>query len=105
MSNILTDGSEHYKPRLWRIVEGEVVEESDVVVHTFNVGDTEDPDLIAGFQILDWQESEAGQWVMNNCIDKPYWLRGLDQLFYGYQYRIVARLTKQNQTFFELKYK
>lgn len=104
-TDYLRDGSEHYKPRKWRVVGDQVIEESDVVVHVFNVGDTEDPDLVAGFQIMDWQKSASGHWVNENCIGEPYWVRALDHNSYGYQYRIVARLTKQNQTFFELKFK
>jgi hypothetical protein len=105
MSRIRPDGSHLYQPRRCRLVGDTVVEESDVVVHVFNVGDAEDPDLIAGFQIMDWQKSEAGYWVNNNCIGEVYWIRALDHLSYGYQYRIVARLTKQNETFFKLKFK
>jgi hypothetical protein len=105
VTDFIKDGKEHYKPRLWRIVDGVDIEESDVVVHIFNISDTEDPDLIAGFQIMDWQKSAAGQWVNENLIGELYWVRGLDHNSYGYQYRIVARLTKQNETFFKLKFK
>jgi hypothetical protein len=105
MSKLFADGSQYYKPHLSRLVEGAVVEESDVVVHIFGIGDAEDPDLVAGFQIMDWQNSAAGQWVNENCIGELYWVRGLDHLSYGYQYRIVARLSKQNETFFKLKFK
>jgi hypothetical protein len=104
-TNFSKDGSEHYKPTRVRVIDGVAVEESDVVVHTFSISDTEDPDLIAGFQMMDWQNSAAGQWINENLIGELYWVRGLDHLSYGYQYRIVARLTKQNETFFKLKFK
>lgn len=105
ITNFDKDGTEHYKPRRWRVVDGVAIEESDVIVHTFMVSDTEDPDLVAGFSIQDWQKSEKGRWVYDHCIESPYWVRMMDQLAYGYRYRIFARLTKQNQTFFELKFK
>ena len=105
VTNFTKDGSEHYKPRRWREVDGVAVEESDVVVHHFFVGDTEDPDLVAGFSIQDWQKSEQGRWVYEHCVEEPYWVRMIDHFAYGYQYKILARLTKQNQTFFELKFK
>ena len=52
VTNFVTDGSENYKPRRIRVIDGVAVEESDVLVHEFTVGDTEDPDLIAGFSRL-----------------------------------------------------
>lgn len=105
VTNFVTDGSENYKPRRFRVIDGVAVEESDVLVHEFTVGDTEDPDLIAGFSIQDWQKSEQGRWVYDNCVESPYWVRMMDHLAWGYQYRIFARMTKQNETFFELKFK
>jgi hypothetical protein len=105
VTNFFKDGTENYKPSRVRIVGDRAIEESDVVVHIFNIGDTEDPDLIAGLQMMDWQNSEPGQWINKNCIGELYWMRMMDHLSYGYQYRIVARLTKQNETFFKLKFK
>jgi hypothetical protein len=100
-----TDGSEHYKPPRCRLVDGVVVEESDVVVHQFSIGDSDDPDIIAGFNLAKWQDSEAGQWVFEHCVGEPYWVRSMNTWSYAYQYRIMARLRKQDQTFFELKFR
>lgn len=105
VTNFSKDGTEYRKPRRVRVIDGVAVEESDVVVFTFTVGDTEDPDLIAGFNIQDWQKSELGRWVYEHCVEPPYWIRRMDLMSYGYQYVIMARLTKQNETFFKLKYK
>lgn len=105
ITNFAKDGTEHYKPCRVRVVNGIAIEESDVLVHEFTVGDTEDPDLIAGFSIQDWQKSESGRWVYEHCAEHPYWVRMMDLMAYGYQYRIFARMNKQNETFFKLKYK
>jgi hypothetical protein len=78
---------------------------TEIVVHTFNVGDVEDPDILAGEPIYDWQQTEAGKWVMENAFEKPSWHRHLDYSIYGYRYQIRARLTPEQITFFELKYK
>ena len=99
------DGSEHYKPQRVRVVDNVAVEESDVAVYSFVIGDTEDPDLIAGFSIQDWQKSESGRWVYEHCVEPPYWVRSIDYIGFGYRYQIVARLSKQNETFFKLKFK
>ena len=68
------------------------------------MGDVEDPDLYAAGPILDWQKSPAGEFVMEHAVEKPYWIRQVDHSSYGYQYRIIARLSEQNQTFFRLKF-
>jgi hypothetical protein len=104
-TNLSKDGTENYKPRRFRVVGDQVIEESDVVVHSFMVGDAEDPDLVAGFSIQDWQKSEQGRWVYEHCTETPYWRRVLDHYAFGYQYKILARMTKQNETFFKLKFK
>jgi hypothetical protein len=100
-----TDGSEHYKPRSFKLVGDEVVEESDVMVHQFAIGDSDDPDIIAGFNLAEWQNSEAGRWVFEHCVGEPYWVRSMNTWTYAYQYRIMARLRKQDQTFFELRFR
>jgi hypothetical protein len=69
------------------------------------VNDVDDPDVYAGQPIYDWEQSEAGKWVMKNAYDKPSWHRQIDYTSYGYKYIIKADLTPEQITFFELKYK
>jgi uncharacterized protein YycO len=94
----------HYKPQSVRVVGDKAIEESDVMIARFAVADVDDPDIVAEVHISEWQNTEAGQWVFEHCVDKPYWVRSLDIWSYAYQYRIMARLRKQDQTFFELKF-
>lgn len=63
-----------------------------VVVHTFQMGDVEDPDLYAADPMIKWENSEAGQWVMTNAIDVPEWFRMVDSNSFGYRYEIRAKL-------------
>jgi hypothetical protein len=91
--------------RIWQSEDGKDIITSNVVVYTFTMGDVDDPDLYAGSSIYDWQQSEAGKWVMENAIQKPSWHRNFDIYAYGYQYQIRADLTDEQITFFELKYK
>jgi hypothetical protein len=78
---------------------------TEIVVHTFSVGDSEDPDLYAGESLWNWQQSESGKWVMENAFEKPSWHRHNDHMSYSYKYQIRARLTPEQITFFELKFK
>jgi hypothetical protein len=95
----------NYKAEEYRIINDHVVRFSDICVHEFTMGDVEDPDLYAAQPIWEWQESEAGKFVMEHAVESPYWIRQVDHSSYGHQYQIMARLSEQNQTFFRLKFK
>lgn len=75
-----------------------------IVVHRFSLGDVEDPDLYAAQPLWEWQQSEQGQWVMEHSIEEPLWERYWDNAQYNQVYRIVAKLTEENATFFQLKW-
>ena len=93
-----------FKPPEWREVNGQAVKYSDVVVHSFGMGDVDDPDLYAAEPMYQWQQSEAGQWVMAHAVETPFWHRHVDPYSYGYRYYIVARLSEKDQTFWTLKW-
>jgi len=93
-----------YQPPEYRVIDDRVVRISNIVVHTFSMGDVEDPDLYAAQPLSEWQDSEAGKFVMAHAVEKPYWTRTIDQFSYGYQYVIVARMREPDQTFFKLKF-
>ena len=96
-----------FAPRLAaeiKILDGKPVRFRDVCVHEIKMGDVEDPDLCVASPIWDWQNSDAGQFVMEHAEDKPYWTRHTDPSIYGHLYRIMARLSEQNETFWRLKW-
>jgi hypothetical protein len=93
-----------YQPPEYQVIDDRVVRISNLVVHEFSMGDVEDPDLYAAQPISEWQDSEAGRFVMEHAVEKPYWTRSIDQLSYGYRYVIVARMKEPDQTFFKLKF-
>jgi hypothetical protein len=74
------------------------------VVHTIRMGDVEDPDLFVAQPIWEWQETEAGKWIMENSNPTPSWHRNHDIYNYGYTYQIRAYLTHKQLTFWKLKY-
>ena len=75
-----------------------------VVVHKFDMSDVEDPDIYAAGPILDWERSEAGQFVMKHAVDKPEWHRHMDSMFMGYRYIIIAELEAKKLSEFYLKW-
>lgn len=76
----------------------------EVVVHSFRMGDVEDPDLYAGQSLIEWERSEAGQWVMKNAVETPSWHRMADPMTFGYRYQIRAKLQGPALTEWLLKY-
>ena len=105
MAKYLSEQSNLSKPREVKVIDGVAVVYSDVVVHHFPMGDVEDPDLYAAQPLSDWQDSEAGKFVMAHAVEPPYWTRMIDNHSYGWRYAIVARMRESDQTFFRLKFK
>jgi hypothetical protein len=75
-----------------------------VVVHTFQMGDVEDPDLYAAEPLLAWQNSEMGQWVMERSVEVPMWNRMADPVSFGYMFSITANLKGIDYTFWQMKW-
>ena len=73
------------------------------VVHYIKMGDVEDPDLFVAQPIYEWQQTEAGKWIMENSNPTPSWHRNNDLYNYGYVYQIRAYLTHKQLTFWKLK--
>jgi hypothetical protein len=86
------------------LIEGKYVKIKEFVVHTFGMGDVEDPDLYAAQPLYEWQESEMGKWVMENAVETPSWHRHADPYNYGYRYAIKAKLKDVDYTFWCLKW-
>jgi hypothetical protein len=92
-------GSVRYK------VENDVVKEiHKVTVHTFSVGDVEDPEIYAAGPIFDWERSEAGQFVMKHAVNIPSYHSQPDYNSFGYRYAIVAELEAKKLSEFYLRW-
>jgi len=108
------DQSKHWRAEEVKIIGDRAVRFSDVCVHEFSVGDVEDhefsigdvegPEIYAAGPLWDWQESDAGKWIMENAVEKPYYIKTLDYNSRRHRYKIMARLNEQDQTYWKLKY-
>jgi hypothetical protein len=82
-----------------------VVEEiHKITVHTFSVGDVEDPEIYAAGPIWDWQQTDAGKFVMEHAVETPSYHSQLDYTSYGYRYAIVAELEAKKLSEFYLRW-
>jgi len=75
-----------------------------VVVHQFNLGDVDDPEIYAASPLWEWQQSEPGKFVMEHAIDKPEWRRQVDHSTYGHQYAVIAELEAKKLSEFYLRW-
>lgn len=75
-----------------------------LIVHRFKLGDVDDPEIYAAAPIWDWQQTEAGKWVMENSLEKPVWQQRMDYHSYQHEYCIVAILSDEDATWYRLKY-
>jgi hypothetical protein len=94
-----------FKPPEYRLVDDKAVKFSDVKVHEFNMGDVEDPDLYAAQPIYEWQKTEAGKWIMEHAVEKPFWHRAMNPYTFGWTYYIIARLAESDELYWALKWK
>ena len=96
---------QHYKPREVKVINNRAVSFRDVRVHEFVMGDVEDPDLYAAQPLYEWSETDCGKWCIEHAVETPYWVRSADPTSYGYRYQVIARLSEQNETYFNLKFR
>ena len=94
----------HWQPEMTKIINDRAVRFRDVCVHEIRMGDVEDPDLFVAEPIWEWQQTDAGKFVMENAVEAPYWTRSTDYTIYGHKYRIMARLSEQTETYFRLRF-
>ena len=104
LATLLYETSMHWQGAECKIIDNHVVRFSDICVHEFSMGDVEDPDLYAAQPISEWQDSEAGKFVMEHAVESPWWVRTVDAATYGFEFAIMARMKESDQTFYKLKY-
>lgn len=75
-----------------------------VCLHSFTMGDVEDPYLYAGFPLHEWQQTDHGKWCMEHAIEPPTFYCHADQDCYGYRVDVIGELSDQDLTFFNLKW-
>ena len=72
------------------------------LVYSANLGDCEDPEIYAAQPLWEWEQTEEGQWVTSNALDKPtFYIRPGE---WGYKVIVMAELSEKDKLFYELKY-
>jgi hypothetical protein len=89
----------------YKIIDDQVHEIHNVIVHQFRMGDVEDPELYAAQPLWEWQESEQGRWIMERAIEPPIWHRQPDMIDLGLMFVITAKLKERDYTHWLVKWK
>lgn len=101
---ILTSGHRTRKPFECLLLGEVVVKTKEIVVHTFQLGDVDDPDLYAAEPLYAWQQSDQGKWVMERAIETPVWHRMADPASFGHKFLITATFQEKHITEFYLRF-
>jgi hypothetical protein len=88
----------------YMIIDDRVHEIHNVVVHRFSMGDVDDPILYAAQPLYEWEKSEEGQWIMEHAVESPMWHRMNDNLAWGHEFTVTAKLKAKDYSYFLLKW-
>ena len=75
---------------------------AEYVLHTFTMGDVEDPEIYVAAPIYEWQQTEIGKWCMAHAEDPTYHISP-DDFSYGYIVTVKGTLKDKYATLYELK--
>lgn len=101
---ILASGHRGRKLMQYILVDEVVVITKEIVVHSFTMGDVEDPDLYAAEPLWNWQNSKQGTWVMENALEPPVWNRMADPMTFGHKFIITATFVEKKVTEYYLRF-
>ena len=93
--------------RYIEVTEGDKIFVKEIcraIVHTFRMGDVEDPEIYAAQPIYEWQQTDAGKFVMENAIEPPVWKQHTDARNWSYEYVIIAELETKKLSEFYLRW-
>jgi hypothetical protein len=75
-----------------------------MILHSFTMGDVEDPYLYAASPIYEWQQTDMGKWVMEHVIEQPVFHCTTDHNTLGYRVVITGELAERDEIIFRLKW-
>lgn len=75
-----------------------------ILVHSFLLSDTEDPEIFAAEPILEFEQTERGQWLHEHSeLQMTYDILN-DPMVMGYRVLLHAWLSDEDLTFYNLKW-
>lgn len=75
-----------------------------VVVENIRMGDVEDPYLMAGFPLAEWEKTDKAQWIMAHSQQQPVYHCTPDVMTMGYKITVTAYLTEESEAIMYLRW-
>ena len=72
--------------------------------HSFTLSDVEDPEVYAAGSILEWRNSEMGQWAVEYATDLTYDITN-DVNIMGYRVSVTGLISEDNYLEFVLRWR
>ena len=94
----------HLYKNQFNLIDNKVVQIVNTVVFSFTVDDLNDPIVGAAEQLVAWENSESGKFVMQHAVETPIWHQHKEPVTYSTRFRITARLKEKDYTFWLLKW-
>ena len=73
-----------------------------VEVHTFWMGDVEDPEIYVAEPLYEWQQTDFGKWCLENSSDLVYHI-SMDMERFGYRVTITGEFKDKHLSYILLK--
>jgi len=71
------------------------------LLHTFTMGDVEDPDIYASAALFEWRHTKKGEWAMEHGTDIMYHISP-DDHSYGHKVKVTGLFTDKQMTWLRL---
>lgn len=75
-----------------------------LVVHSFIMGDVEDPEIYAAEPIMEFEKTDKGQWLHTHSEQQMTFDIVPDPTIFGHRVVVHAWLTEQDYIFYQLKW-
>lgn len=86
------------------IIDGVVHRIHRVNVHSFVMGDVDDPQLYAAQPLYEWEQTKFGQWVMEHSVNDPVYHLQTDYATMGHKVVVRATFLEKDYTWYCLNY-
>lgn len=73
-------------------------------VYECGLGDVEDPDIYAAQPLYEWQQTDAGRWVMEHATETPSYHISADPSTFGYKCTVRASFDERTAVEYCLRY-
>lgn len=76
----------------------------EIRVHSFRMGDVEDPYIMAADPLYKWEQTDKGKWIKKHATETPVFYCKPDHDTWGYKVEVYAKLNYYDTIYYYLKW-